>query len=229
VSYARITDSFAFAAATLAVGNAAAGVYARCTAWIAAERSDGFMPNGLAEMIGNREELEALVSHGLLDQVSAGERRLASSRIGINKPDAEIIMPADGFWMPAYLAHNLTAFEGEAHAQALSDKGRKGGQASARVRSVQRQVERQLGPEVELDVNRPVLSSPVPSFEKRAMTRNEQQGARADDKDSTIRATASRADRRGICQSGDSTVPDENDAREAGDCDVLAVIVAAKL
>lgn len=131
MGYYRLPDTFAFSMKTVAAGNASVGCYCRLGSWAAESRSEGFVPTDIANMIGSRKELDALQRHGLLEAVAVGEVRFVTRRVGSKKPDAEVVMPADGFWMVDYLIHNLTRREGEALSDERRKAGREGGLARA--------------------------------------------------------------------------------------------------
>lgn len=158
--YARVPDGYAFAAPVLAAGNAAVGALARMSAWAAGNASDGFVPDAVVRMIATTREINSLEASGLLDRVTAGEKRLSVQRVG-GKDEVLVVFPADGVWLSDYLTWNLSAAEGHE----LSERGRKGGRASAAARAAHRG-ELQAQPQVELDVQPQVdmqSSSPVQS------------------------------------------------------------------
>src|SRR4051812_28601667 len=113
MGYFRIPDTFPLELEVVAAGNAAVGAYCRCGAWVAQNGTDGFVPDTIASMIGSRKELSILERHHLLEKVVMGEFRFATGRVGTNKPDVEVVMPDNGYWLPAYLTYNITAHEGE--------------------------------------------------------------------------------------------------------------------
>ena len=169
MAYARLPDTFTFQGAVVSAGNAAVGALARLMAWSACDGSDGFVPGAMAEMIATRKELHALEANGLIEHVVTGEFRLVGH--GVNhKPDAEVFMPGDGYWIVEYLRWNLTATEG----QALVERGRKAGKASALARStqpdtqqeVERQAEHEVQPGADPAFNRQVRSGQVRSTER---------------------------------------------------------------
>lgn len=158
MGYFRLPDTFPFASETVAAGNAAIGAYSRCGAWIAGNGTDGFLGVAIARMIGSPKELETLTKHHLIEKVVAGEVRFATGRVGSNKPDTKVVMPEDGYWLPAYLTYNITALEGKE----LSERGRKGGRASGLSRlakpDIEPEVDRQVEQHVDERLNRQVRS-----------------------------------------------------------------------
>ena len=146
MAYARIPDTFPFAEAVVDAGNHAVGAWARMLAWTAGNGRDGFIPAPIAAMIATKKEIAALARSGLVDSVTVGEVRVASARVS-DRPDVEVVMPADGFWLADFLTWNISAGE----AQGLSARGRKAGQASAAARSATARVLDKTRPELDVE------------------------------------------------------------------------------
>jgi len=211
VAYARLTDTFPFQMETVAAGNPAIGALCRCMAWSAGNRSDGFIPEKIARAIGSPKELDALAAQGLLDPAGFGEVRVATGRIG-KKPDVRVVMPGDGYWMPRYLVHNLSALEDEA----LSEKGRRGGVASGQARSPERGSrdagEPQVHPGVELQVEAVAEPTRQDKTRHRDKTRNQSNPAVKEDVGATYKAGGDRNSDR-TAPSGGLVPAGQDDAR----------------
>jgi hypothetical protein len=147
MSWVRIDDSFCFASTTVAAGNRAVGALVRLMAWACEDRSDGFVPTGIVQMIASNSDVTRLVATGLAERVNGGERRVVGGRSG-RRPDVQVQMPGAGLFLPTFLETNLSRAEGVV----LAERGRKGGEASGRSRrgepQVQQEVEQQVQPQV---------------------------------------------------------------------------------
>ena len=190
--YARLPDGFGFDARVIAAGNAAVGALTRMSAWAAGNASDGFVPDAVVRMIGTPREITGLEDCGLVERVIAGEKRLSVQRVG-GKDDVLVVFPADGVWLSDYLTWNLSAAEG----RELSERGRKGGRASAAARAArqaqpqaERGVQLDVEPHVNLPSSSPVQSGPVQSKDLSPTEDWNDQGA--SNPDSPLAAHASR-------------------------------------
>ena len=205
MAYARLPDTFPFAIETMSAGNAATGALCRYMAWSAGNRTDGFVPDGIAEIVGNKKERDALATLGLLEPVVFGEVRIATGRIS-KKADVRVVMPADGYWMPQYHVYNISALEDEA----ASEKGRKGGLASAEARTP----EPQRGePPVEPQVEPTVEPTGQDKTRHQDRTRNQANPAVKDDKKRDAAADDSEEGHR-IAPTDEVVVAGQNDARD---------------
>lgn len=69
-----VDDSFHTHPKALAAGNAACGLWTRCGSWVAANLTDGFIPEAVVRRLGTRLQANRLVRVGLWEQVEGGWR-----------------------------------------------------------------------------------------------------------------------------------------------------------
>lgn len=209
VGYGRVPDTFSFASEVVAAGNAAIGAYSRCLSWVALNNTDGFVPKGIASMIGSRKELDALETVGMIEAVAAGEVTEATGRVS-KKPDLSVSMPEDGYWLRDYLTYNIAAVE----VAEIAAKNRRAGRESARRRSsdsdsqqrVQQRAEHEVDQQVNKALDRHVRSCQVKSPKIKPSVTAESESSPTAQGDETAPA-------------GTSVSVGENDARKAGAVD----------
>lgn len=68
----KVDDTLAFHAKVVVAGNAAMGLWVRAGAWSAQQLTDGFVPDHMVLMLGNRGQAKALVGAGLWVQGEGG-------------------------------------------------------------------------------------------------------------------------------------------------------------
>jgi hypothetical protein len=106
--YLNLDDKFAWHRKTVAAGNAAIGVWARCGSWASGQPVDGLVPFEIARAIGKPTEIAALVKAGLWEETP------------------------DGYQMHDYTDHNLSAAQWRALSEKRAEAGSKGGRSGRR-------------------------------------------------------------------------------------------------
>ena len=101
--YLNLDDKFCFHRKTVAAGNAAMGLWARCGSWSAGEKQDGFVPENIAKSVGKPAEIRRLVEVGLWERIDGG------------------------YQMHDYSDHNMTAAEWTELSRKRAEAGAKGG------------------------------------------------------------------------------------------------------
>jgi hypothetical protein len=129
MGYARLPETFPFEDRVVRAGNCAVGALARMLPWIAANRTDCFVPKHMAALIASESEIDSLLAASLATPVNQLDVRVATGRIS-SRPDVEVVMPSDGLWLPDYLTWNVSATE----EKEASEKAREAGRASGAAR-----------------------------------------------------------------------------------------------
>lgn len=85
----KIHDGFDSDPKILAAGNPAIGLWTRCGAWSMKQLTDGFVPEQLAKMYGNKPEIERLIDVGLWEAVEGGYRFINWSKYQPSRKEVE--------------------------------------------------------------------------------------------------------------------------------------------
>lgn len=118
MGYFNVDDQLAFHRKAVAAGNAAMGAWVRAGSWQAGqeyppgEERDGFVPDEIANSIGKRAEINALIRVGFWERVEGG------------------------YIMHDYPDHNMLLAERRALSAKRADAGRRGGVRRAALRAI---------------------------------------------------------------------------------------------
>lgn len=72
MSWAKLDDRVTFHPKIVSAGNTAVGIWLRMITYSCAQRTDGFVPESVARMIGSSKEIERTAKHELIHRVDGG-------------------------------------------------------------------------------------------------------------------------------------------------------------
>jgi hypothetical protein len=110
VPYSKLWGQFYADLKIVEVGNGPTGLFAKSLAFAAENHTNGFVPHFIANTFGSKGEIEKLCQSGLWQQVYAGDV-VTLLRGDPKKPPVDVVVEKDGYVIPNYLKHNLSAEE----------------------------------------------------------------------------------------------------------------------
>lgn len=130
MGWVRLDDRLCLDAKIVAAGNAAVGAWIRALSWAAQQRTDGFVPAGVAVQFGSAKELEAVTRSGLWRSVIEGDTHVVTGRrdpSGRRRLDNVVIVaPGPGYLIENYVKYNPSKAEGERLSEARREAGELG-------------------------------------------------------------------------------------------------------